>query len=55
MSGSASLNHDIISAAPHRIAFNSDAENPQIAKAAKAEGIAIVHGCTPVMLQTRTF
>jgi len=55
MSGSASLIHDIISAAPHRIAFNPDAENPQIAKAANAGGIAIIHGCTPVMLQARTF
>ena len=55
MSGSASLNHDITSAAPHRIAFNSDAENPQLAEVAKAAGIAVVHGCTPVMLQARTF
>ena len=55
MSGSASLNHDIISAAPHRIAFNPDAENPQLPKAAKAEGIAVVHGSTLVMLQAGTF
>ena len=55
MSGSASLLHDIISAAPHRIVFNPDGENPQLAKAAKAAGIAVVHGCTLVMLQAGTF
>ena len=46
---------DIIGAAPRRIVFNPGAENPQLAKAAEAAGIGVVHGCTLVMLQAGTF
>ncbi len=46
---------DIIAAAPRRIVINPGAENPQLANAAEAAGIGVVHGCTLVMLQAGTF
>ncbi len=46
---------DIIAARPRRIIFNPGAENHALAEAAEAAGIAVIHGCTLVMLQAGTF
>lgn len=46
---------EIVNAKPRRIIFNPGAENDQLATAAEAEGIEVVHACTLVMLKTGQF
>ena len=49
------LEKDILAAKPKRIIFNPGAENPSLARAAEAQGIETVEGCTLVMLATGEF
>jgi len=46
---------DILAAHPRRIIFNPGSENANLEKAATAQGIEVVHGCTLVMLNSGTF
>ena len=46
---------EIVGAKPRRIIFNPGSENAQLASAAAAEEIEVVHGCTLVMLKTGQF
>lgn len=46
---------DIVAAKPRRIILNPGAENPELEKAAVDEGIAVVNGCTLVMLAAGIF
>jgi uncharacterized protein len=49
------LEEEILEAKPRRIIFNPGAENPHLAREAKARGIDVVEGCTLVMLRTGLF
>lgn len=42
----------ILGLSPRRIIFNPGAENPRLASAATARGIAVLEACTLVMLST---
>lgn len=42
----------ILDLSPTRIIFNPGAENPAFARAAEAQGVEVVEGCTLVMLGT---
>ena len=46
---------EIIRAKPRRIIFNPGAENERLAAEAEANGIAVLHACTLVMLQSGSF
>jgi hypothetical protein len=46
---------EILQAQPRRIILNPGAENPHLAREAKARGIEVVEGCTLVMLRTGQF
>ena len=45
----------ILGLQPERIIFNPGAENPELEKLARAQGIQPVRACTMVMLATKTF
>jgi predicted CoA-binding protein len=49
------LIREIIGARPRRIIFNPGAENPALAAEAEKNGIAVVEGCTLVMLAAGAF
>lgn len=49
------LINDIVAAGPRRIIMNPGAENPDLARKAKAAGIEVVEGCTLVMLRSGRF
>ncbi len=49
------LLEEIISKEPKRIIFNPGAENSNLEKKAKEQGIATINACTLVMLKTRQF
>jgi predicted CoA-binding protein len=46
---------EIIDAAPRRIIMNPGAQNPELARHAKAAEIEVVEGCTLVMLRSGRF
>jgi predicted CoA-binding protein len=52
---SSALEADILCANPKRVIFNPGAENPELAKTLKSQGIEILDACTLVMLSTETF
>ena len=52
---SSNLLSKIIDLKPTRIIFNPGSENPQIEPLLIQAGIQVVHGCTRVMLNTKTF
>ncbi len=52
---SSSLFSEIASLQPKRIIMNPGAENPELSKFAADQGIAVVEGCTLVMLKTGQF
>lgn len=45
----------VISLKPNRIIFNPGAENPNLYKKAKEEGIEVINACTLVMLSTNQY
>jgi predicted CoA-binding protein len=45
----------IIRAAPRRVIFNPDTENPNAAQKLKAAGIEVVEACTLVLLRTNQY
>lgn len=45
----------IVGLKPERLVFNPGAENPELAKLAKAAGIEVIHDCTLVMLNEGSF
>lgn len=45
----------ILGLKPRRILFNPGTWNPELAELAKAQGIAIVHACSLVMLATGSY
>lgn len=45
----------ILGLKPERIIFNPGTENPEMEEAARQAGIETVHGCTLVMLRSKTF
>lgn len=49
---SSSMQSEILALKPKRIIMNPGAENPDLAKAATAEGIEVLEACTLVMLKT---
>jgi predicted CoA-binding protein len=46
---------DLLALQPRRVIFNPGAENPALAKALDAQGIAVENACTLVMLRTGSF
>jgi predicted CoA-binding protein len=48
--------HDrILALSPARVIFNPGAENAALSRAAEAQGIEVVEGCTLVMLAAGTY
>lgn len=52
---STTLIPSIVAAGPERLILNPGAENPALAAAAEAAGIAVQHACTLVLLKTGQF
>lgn len=52
---SSALVDAVLALRPARIVMNPGAENPTLAQRAKEAGIAVVHGCTLVMLAAGRF
>ena len=52
---STALQGEILAAKPRRLIFNPGAENPALAQAARAAGIAVQEACTLVLLRTGQF
>jgi predicted CoA-binding protein len=52
---SSALMAEITAARPRRIIMNPGAENEELTRMARAEGVEVVHGCTLVMLRIGTF
>lgn len=52
---SAPLAQDILASRPHRVIFNPEAENEELARFLEAEGIATMNACTLVLLRTGQF
>lgn len=52
---SSKIGGDILDKKPRRIIFNPGAENPELAKKAKEQGVQPIEACTLVMLRTGQF
>lgn len=52
---SSEISSYILSLKPERIIFNPGAENPELEKLARANGIETIKACTLVMLSTKSF
>jgi predicted CoA-binding protein len=52
---SSTMQAEILALKPKRIIMNPGAENPELAKAAHAQGLEVLEACTLVMLKTGQF